>query len=109
MTDRIRQSLELSEILSSTATEVRAFLGTDRVKVYRFAPRQQRRSRRRGHSCRAYALPFRPPISSRRYSSGSPRAVPHRPPAQHRQRGQAGHWGQPLNRLQKLSSPLTRR
>jgi PAS domain S-box-containing protein len=38
MTDRIRQSLELSEILSATATEVRAFLDTDRVKVYRFAP-----------------------------------------------------------------------
>jgi PAS domain S-box-containing protein len=37
MTDRIRQSLELSEILAATATEVRAFLRTDRVKVYRFA------------------------------------------------------------------------
>ncbi len=37
MTDRIRQSLELPEILAATATEVRAFLRTDRVKVYRFA------------------------------------------------------------------------
>ncbi len=38
MTDRIRQSLELSEILSATATEVRTFLKTDRVKLYRFEP-----------------------------------------------------------------------
>ncbi|AFZ18041.1 ATP-binding protein [Allocoleopsis franciscana] len=36
MTNRIRQSLELQEILSATATEMRAFLDTDRVKVYRF-------------------------------------------------------------------------
>jgi PAS domain S-box-containing protein len=36
MIDRIRQSLELSEILAATVTEVRSFLGTDRVKVYRF-------------------------------------------------------------------------
>jgi PAS domain S-box-containing protein len=36
MTDRIRQSLELSEILSATATEVRTFLKIDRVKLYRF-------------------------------------------------------------------------
>ncbi|MGF1567441.1 MAG: ATP-binding protein [Nodosilinea sp.] len=36
MTDRIRQSLELSEILAATVTEMRAFLKTDRVKVYRF-------------------------------------------------------------------------
>ena len=34
--DRIRQSLELSVILSSTVAEVRAFLHTDRVKVYQF-------------------------------------------------------------------------
>jgi len=38
MIDRIRQSLELSEILSTTVTEVQAFLKTDRVKVYRFEP-----------------------------------------------------------------------
>ncbi|MGF1519598.1 MAG: GAF domain-containing protein [Nodosilinea sp.] len=38
MTDRIRQSLELSEILSATATEVRTFLKSDRVKLYRFEP-----------------------------------------------------------------------
>jgi light-regulated signal transduction histidine kinase (bacteriophytochrome) len=38
MTNRIRQSLELQEILSATVTEVRAFLDTDRVKVYRFEP-----------------------------------------------------------------------
>ncbi|GAB4364897.1 MAG: hypothetical protein Kow00121_00990 [Elainellaceae cyanobacterium] len=36
MTNRIRQSLELPEILSATVAEVRAFLGTDRVKIYRF-------------------------------------------------------------------------
>lgn len=36
MTNRIRQSLELQEILSATVTEMRAFLDTDRVKVYRF-------------------------------------------------------------------------
>jgi PAS domain S-box-containing protein len=36
MTDRIRQSLELAEILAATVTEVRAFLATDRVKIYRF-------------------------------------------------------------------------
>lgn len=36
MTNRIRQSLELSEILNATVAEVQAFLGTDRVKVYRF-------------------------------------------------------------------------
>ncbi|WAL59772.1 ATP-binding protein [Thermocoleostomius sinensis] len=38
MTNRIRQSLELPDILASTVTEVRAFLKTDRVKVYRFHP-----------------------------------------------------------------------
>lgn len=36
MTNRIRQSLELPEILAVTVAEVRAFLGTDRVKIYRF-------------------------------------------------------------------------
>ncbi|NJN86194.1 MAG: GAF domain-containing protein [Leptolyngbyaceae cyanobacterium SL_7_1] len=36
MTNRIRRSLELSEILTATVTEVQAFLQTDRVKVYRF-------------------------------------------------------------------------
>lgn len=36
MTDRIRQSIELPEILSATVNEMRGFLGTDRVKVYRF-------------------------------------------------------------------------
>ena len=38
MTNRIRQSLELQEILSATVAEVQAFLGTDRVKIYRFQP-----------------------------------------------------------------------
>ncbi len=38
MTDRIRRSLELQEILTSTVAEVRSFLGTDRVKIYRFQP-----------------------------------------------------------------------
>jgi light-regulated signal transduction histidine kinase (bacteriophytochrome) len=33
---RIRRSLELKDILSTTATEVRAFLGSDRVKIYQF-------------------------------------------------------------------------
>ena len=33
---RIRRSLELEDILSTTATEVRAFLGSDRVKIYQF-------------------------------------------------------------------------
>ncbi|MEO0533467.1 MAG: ATP-binding protein [Cyanobacteria bacterium P01_A01_bin.123] len=36
MTDRIRQSIELPEILNATVDEMRRFLGTDRVKVYRF-------------------------------------------------------------------------
>jgi PAS domain S-box-containing protein len=36
MMNRIRQSLELAEILTSTVAEVRAFLETDRVMVYRF-------------------------------------------------------------------------
>ena len=36
--NRIRQSLELKEILSTTVAETRSFLQTDRVKVYRFQP-----------------------------------------------------------------------
>ncbi|NJK38356.1 MAG: GAF domain-containing protein [Oscillatoriales cyanobacterium RM2_1_1] len=36
MTSRIRQSLELPEILDTTVAEVRAFLKTDRVKIYKF-------------------------------------------------------------------------
>ncbi len=40
MTYRIRQSLELSEILAITVTEVRQFLNTDRVKIYQFHPDQ---------------------------------------------------------------------
>ena len=38
MTNRIRRSLELQEILTATVAEVRSFLGTDRVKIYRFQP-----------------------------------------------------------------------
>ena len=36
MTNRIRQSLELSVILAGATEEVRTFLGTDRVKIYQF-------------------------------------------------------------------------
>jgi light-regulated signal transduction histidine kinase (bacteriophytochrome) len=36
ITLRIRQSLELQEILETTVTEVRSLLGTDRIKIYRF-------------------------------------------------------------------------
>lgn len=36
LTWRVRQSLELQEILSVTVEELRAFLKTDRVKIYRF-------------------------------------------------------------------------
>lgn len=36
ITNRIRQSLELQEILSVTVAEVRAVLGTDRIKIYQF-------------------------------------------------------------------------
>jgi PAS domain S-box-containing protein len=36
MTDQIRQSLELPKILTTTVAEVRAFLQTDRVKIYQF-------------------------------------------------------------------------
>jgi light-regulated signal transduction histidine kinase (bacteriophytochrome) len=38
ITNRIRDSLELPEILSATVAEVRAYLGTDRVKIYQFYP-----------------------------------------------------------------------
>lgn len=36
ITSRIRQSLELHEVLDAAVTEVRAFLKSDRVKVYKF-------------------------------------------------------------------------
>lgn len=36
ITNRIRQSLELEEILTATVAELRSLLGTDRVIVYRF-------------------------------------------------------------------------
>ncbi|MGM3305514.1 GAF domain-containing sensor histidine kinase [Anabaena sp. WFMT] len=36
MIKQIRRSLDLQEILTSTVTEVRLFLRTDRVKIYRF-------------------------------------------------------------------------
>ena len=36
MANRIRQSLDLQEILDATVIELRAFLQTDRTKVYRF-------------------------------------------------------------------------
>ncbi|MBF2027445.1 MAG: response regulator [Oscillatoriales cyanobacterium C42_A2020_001] len=38
MTLRIRQSLNLDEVLSTTVAEVRQFLQTDRVLIYRFEP-----------------------------------------------------------------------
>ncbi|MBE9193282.1 EAL domain-containing protein [Gloeocapsopsis crepidinum LEGE 06123] len=38
ITSRIRKSLELQEILTTTVEEVRAFLNTERVKIYRFHP-----------------------------------------------------------------------
>lgn len=38
MTDRIRRSLELPDILTATVTELRSLLETDRVKIYRFEP-----------------------------------------------------------------------
>ncbi|MBE9034254.1 GAF domain-containing sensor histidine kinase [aff. Roholtiella sp. LEGE 12411] len=37
MIKQIRRSLELQDILTTTVAEVRTFLGTDRVKIYRFA------------------------------------------------------------------------
>jgi len=36
ITTRIRHSLELQEILTTTTNELRSFLGLDRVKIYRF-------------------------------------------------------------------------
>ncbi len=36
ITNRIRQSLELPEILNATVAEIRAILGTDRAMIYRF-------------------------------------------------------------------------
>jgi diguanylate cyclase (GGDEF)-like protein len=38
ISNRIRQSLELPDILSTAVQEIRAFLNIDRVKVYRFEP-----------------------------------------------------------------------
>lgn len=38
ITDRIRRSLELQDILTSTVAEVRSFLGTDRIMIYKFHP-----------------------------------------------------------------------
>lgn len=38
MLDRIRRSLQLDEILNTTAQEVRQFLDTDRVIIFRFEP-----------------------------------------------------------------------
>ena len=38
ITARIRQSLDLPEILTTTVQEIRSFLGIDRIKIYRFAP-----------------------------------------------------------------------
>ena len=38
MIKQIRRSLNLQEILTTTVNEVRRFLNTDRVKVYKFAP-----------------------------------------------------------------------
>ncbi len=38
ITSRIRQSLELSEILNTTVAEIRGILRTPRVKIYRFHP-----------------------------------------------------------------------
>jgi len=38
ITSQIRKSLQLQDILQSTVTEIRSFLETDRVMVYRFHP-----------------------------------------------------------------------
>ncbi len=38
ITNKIRQSLELQKILTTTTAEIRAFLKTDRVVIYRFHP-----------------------------------------------------------------------
>lgn len=40
ITQRIRSSLDLQEILDATTTETRLVLGVDRVKIYRFNPDQ---------------------------------------------------------------------
>ncbi len=40
LSTRIRQSLELQEILATTVQEIRSFLNTDRVKIYRFGSDQ---------------------------------------------------------------------
>ncbi|MEG3985982.1 GAF domain-containing protein [Microcoleus sp. S28C3] len=37
ITERIRKSLELEDILTSTVVEVRSFLKTDRIMIYRFS------------------------------------------------------------------------
>ena len=37
ITTRIRQSLELQEILTTTVREIQSFLNTDRVKIYQFS------------------------------------------------------------------------
>lgn len=37
ITERIRQSLELEDILTCTVEEVRSFLNTDRIMIYRFS------------------------------------------------------------------------
>ncbi|MEG4802467.1 GAF domain-containing protein [Microcoleus sp. ARI1-B5] len=37
ITERIRQSLELEDILTSTVAEVRSFLKSDRIMIYRFS------------------------------------------------------------------------
>jgi len=37
ITERIRQSLELADILTNTVAEVRSFLKTDRIMIYRFS------------------------------------------------------------------------
>jgi light-regulated signal transduction histidine kinase (bacteriophytochrome) len=37
ITERIRQSLELEDILTSTVAEVQSFLKTDRIMIYRFS------------------------------------------------------------------------
>jgi light-regulated signal transduction histidine kinase (bacteriophytochrome) len=38
ITQQVRRSLELEDILNTTVTEVRRFLGSDRVKIYKFHP-----------------------------------------------------------------------
>ncbi|MBW4646281.1 MAG: GAF domain-containing protein [Goleter apudmare HA4340-LM2] len=38
ITNRIRQTLELEDIITTTTTEMRSLLGTDRVMIYKFHP-----------------------------------------------------------------------